>query len=42
MSVEIGARDNVPREQEICNLRDTGDTGDEFQYFFICNQLNVF
>ena len=39
MPVEIGARDNVPREQRICNLCDTGDIGDEFHYLFICKHL---
>ena len=39
MPVEIGVRDNVPREQRICNLCDTGDIGDEFHYLFICKHL---
>ena len=36
MSVEIGARGNVQREQRVCELGDTGDIGDEFHYLFIC------
>ena len=39
MPVEIGVRDNVPREQRICNLCDTRDIGDEFHYLFICKHL---
>ena len=39
MQVEIGVRDNVPREQRICNLCDTGDIGYEFYYLFICKHL---
>ena len=36
MPVEIGVRDDVPREQRICNLCDTGDIGDECPKLFIC------
>ena len=39
MPVEIGVRDNVPREQRICKLCDTGDIGDEFHYLFICKHF---
>ena len=37
--VEIGARDNVPRQQRACNLCDTGNIGDEFHYLFICKHV---
>ena len=39
MPKEIGVRDNVPREQRICNLCHTGDIGDEFHYLFICKHV---
>ena len=39
--IEQGRYKNIPREQRICNLCCNNLVGDEFHYFFICNEFSL-
>ena len=36
LPIEIGSRENVPRDMCLCKLCDSRELGDEYHYIFVC------